>query len=99
MKRTTSRRSFDTKGRATWSRKQPIPGTSTRSLNDGRGIGTVISRTTRIRAETDDTGSRSPFHGGLAMIRRTLGCLVLAVSVTGSVTLQAHHSLAGVYDM
>ena len=33
------------------------------------------------------------------MIRRTLGCLVVAVSVTGSVALQAHHSLAGVYDM
>ena len=33
------------------------------------------------------------------MIRRTLGCLVLALSVTGGVALQAHHSLAGVYDM
>ena len=33
------------------------------------------------------------------MIRRILGCLVVAVSVTGSVALQAHHSLAGVYDM
>ena len=33
------------------------------------------------------------------MIRRTLGCLLVAVSVTGSVALQAHHSLAGVYDM
>ena len=33
------------------------------------------------------------------MIRRTLGCLVVAVSLTGSVALQAHHSLAGVYDM
>jgi hypothetical protein len=33
------------------------------------------------------------------MIRRTLGCFVVAVSVTGSVALQAHHSLAGVYDM
>ena len=32
------------------------------------------------------------------MIRRTLGCLVVAVSMTGSVALQAHHSLAGVYD-
>src|SRR4029079_15468458 len=48
---------------------------------------------------SDDTGSRSPFHGGPAMIRRTLGCLVVAVSVTGGVALQAHHSLAGVYDM
>jgi hypothetical protein len=33
------------------------------------------------------------------MIRRTLGCLLVALSVTGSVALQAHHSLAGVYDM
>ena len=33
------------------------------------------------------------------MIRRTLGCLVVAVSLTGGVALQAHHSLAGVYDM
>jgi hypothetical protein len=33
------------------------------------------------------------------MIRRTLGYLVVAVSLTGSVALQAHHSLAGVYDM
>jgi len=33
------------------------------------------------------------------MIRRTLGCLVVAVSLMGSVALQAHHSLAGVYDM
>ena len=32
------------------------------------------------------------------MIRRTLRCLVVAVSITGSVALQAHHSLAGVYD-
>jgi hypothetical protein len=33
------------------------------------------------------------------MIKRTLGCLVVAVSAMGSVALQAHHSLAGVYDM
>ena len=33
------------------------------------------------------------------MIRRTLRSLVVAVSITGSVALQAHHSLAGVYDM
>ena len=33
------------------------------------------------------------------MIGRTLGCLVLAASVTAGVSLQAHHSLAGVYDM
>ena len=32
------------------------------------------------------------------MIRRTLRYLVVAVSMTGSVALQAHHSLAGVYD-
>src|SRR3954451_24147136 len=32
------------------------------------------------------------------MIRRIVGCLVVAISVTGSVALQAHHSLAGVYD-
>jgi len=32
------------------------------------------------------------------MIGRTLGYLVVAVSLTGSVALQAHHSLAGVYD-
>ena len=33
------------------------------------------------------------------MISRILGCFVVAVSVTGNVALQAHHSLAGVYDM
>ena len=32
------------------------------------------------------------------MIRQTLQYLVVAVSITGSVALQAHHSLAGVYD-
>src|SRR4029453_13133450 len=32
------------------------------------------------------------------MIGRTLRCLVVAVSITGSVALQAHHSLPGVYD-
>src|SRR5262249_26505803 len=36
---------------------------------------------------------------GSAVIGRTLGYLVVAVSLTGSVALQAHHSLAGVYDM
>jgi hypothetical protein len=33
------------------------------------------------------------------MIGRTLGCLVVAACVMGSVSLRAHHSLAGVYDM
>jgi hypothetical protein len=33
------------------------------------------------------------------MLRRILGCLVVVVCVTGSVASQAHHSLAGVYDM
>jgi uncharacterized protein DUF6152 len=32
------------------------------------------------------------------MIRRTLGCVVLC-GLMASVSLQAHHSLAGVYDM
>ena len=32
------------------------------------------------------------------MIKRTLGCVVLCV-LMASVSLQAHHSLAGVYDM
>jgi hypothetical protein len=32
------------------------------------------------------------------MIKRTLRYLVVAVSITGSVAVQAHHSLAGVYD-
>jgi uncharacterized protein DUF6152 len=32
------------------------------------------------------------------MIKRTLGCVVLC-SLMASVSLQAHHSLAGVYDM
>jgi len=32
------------------------------------------------------------------MMKRTLLFLALAVSLTGSVALQAHHSLAGVYD-
>jgi len=33
------------------------------------------------------------------MIPRTLQCLVFAAGVAGSLSLQAHHSLAGVYDM
>ena len=33
------------------------------------------------------------------MIGRTVGNLVIAACVMGSVSLQAHHSLAGVYDM
>jgi hypothetical protein len=33
------------------------------------------------------------------MIRRTLGYLVAAACVMGGSSLQAHHSLAGVYDM
>ena len=33
------------------------------------------------------------------MIRRTLGCAILGGWLLASGTLQAHHSLAGVYDM
>ena len=33
------------------------------------------------------------------MIKRTLGCVALGALLMGSVSLQAHHSLAGVYDM
>jgi Family of unknown function (DUF6152) len=33
------------------------------------------------------------------MIRRILGCLVFAAGVMSSLSVQAHHSLAGVYDM
>ena len=33
------------------------------------------------------------------MIRRTLGCLVVCGSLMATASLQAHHSLAGVYDM
>jgi len=33
------------------------------------------------------------------MIGRTLGCLVVCGSLLATVSLQAHHSLAGVYDM
>lgn len=33
------------------------------------------------------------------MIGRTLGCVVLCGWLMASVSLQAHHSLAGVYDM
>lgn len=33
------------------------------------------------------------------MIGRTLGYLVFAACVMRSLSLQAHHSLAGVYDM
>ena len=33
------------------------------------------------------------------MIGRTLGCLVLGGTLLASASLQAHHSLAGVYDM
>ena len=34
------------------------------------------------------------------MIKRTLGCVALfGLLMAGSVSLQAHHSLAGVYDM
>src|SRR2546430_3990567 len=38
-------------------------------------------------------------YGGVRMIKRTLvGCLAL-IGLLASVSLQAHHSLAGVYDM
>jgi Family of unknown function (DUF6152) len=33
------------------------------------------------------------------MIKRTLGCMALCGWLMGSGSLQAHHSLAGVYDM
>jgi len=33
------------------------------------------------------------------MIRRTLGCVAFAACAMGSLAVQAHHSLAGVYDM
>lgn len=33
------------------------------------------------------------------MIRRTVGCLVVCGSLMAATSLQAHHSLAGVYDM
>ena len=33
------------------------------------------------------------------MIKKTLGCLALCGWLMASVSLQAHHSLAGVYDM
>src|SRR5258705_13121679 len=33
------------------------------------------------------------------MIKQTLGCLALCGWLMASVSLQAHHSLAGVYDM
>src|SRR5262245_15005330 len=33
------------------------------------------------------------------MIKRTLGYLFFAACVVGNLSLQAHHSLAGVYDM
>jgi hypothetical protein len=33
------------------------------------------------------------------MMGRTLGCVVLGVGLMASGSLQAHHSLAGVYDM
>ena len=33
------------------------------------------------------------------MIKRTLGCVTLCVWLMASGSLQAHHSLAGVYDM
>src|SRR5678815_904948 len=42
--------------------------------------------------------SEHNFCGGALMIKRTLGCVVLC-SLMASASLQAHHSLAGVYDM
>jgi hypothetical protein len=33
------------------------------------------------------------------MIRRTVGCMVVCGCLLAGVSLQAHHSLAGVYDM
>jgi len=33
------------------------------------------------------------------MIARTLGCVVLCAGLMATVSVQAHHSLAGVYDM
>ena len=44
-------------------------------------------------------GTALNFSGGKRMIKRTLvGCLAL-IGLMASVSLQAHHSLAGVYDM
>src|SRR5215472_18475145 len=43
-------------------------------------------------------GAQSQFRGSARMIKRTLGCVALyGLLATG--LLQAHHSLAGVYDM
>src|SRR5262245_42953860 len=38
-------------------------------------------------------------HGGAEVMRRILGCVVVMGWLMASGTLQAHHSLAGVYDM
>src|SRR2546427_9580534 len=42
---------------------------------------------------------RSQSCGGARMIKRTLGCVALCGWLMASGSLQAHHSLAGVYDM
>src|SRR5262249_51788692 len=52
------------------------------------------ARGDRLRPQLSDHN----FCGGARMIKRTLGCVVLC-GLMASVSLQAHHSLAGVYDM
>src|SRR2546426_10579514 len=42
---------------------------------------------------------RSQSCGGARMIKRTLGCVALCGWLMASGSLQAHHSLAGLYDM
>src|SRR6478735_10622567 len=41
----------------------------------------------------------SYFRGGAGVMKRTLGCVVVCGLLVASGSLQAHHSLAGVYDM
>jgi hypothetical protein len=47
----------------------------------------------------DGIWCRSQFRGGAEVIKRTLGCAALCGWLMAGGLLQAHHSIAGVYDM
>src|SRR5262249_2716057 len=55
-------------------------------------------RRRRMVIDSGRSCSDHNFFGGGRMIKRTLGFAVL-FSLVASISLQAHHSLAGVYDM
>ena len=73
----------------------------------GAGFGPERSQVVRSDASRsvflgwfrDGVRCRSRFCGGARMIKRTLGSVVVGAALLVSGSLQAHHSLAGVYDI